>query len=514
MATRRQLLQFAAAAGGAAAVWRMAGALELLPGFNDETPLRLGPARVPRHFVILGAGISGLVAAHELVRAGHTVEILEAAHRLGGRVLTLRHGDIVDEIGNRQVCQFDAAPHLYFNAGASRIPSVHTRLLGYCRELGVALETHVNMNPSAWLQYDGAFGGQRVRQREYVADARGLLAELLAKSLPDAALDRALSAQELQRLRDLVDQYGALDARHAYRGSADRGGYRSGGLFVHGEGHEVKDLHEILKADFWRSAMNFGESSSQSAMLQPVGGMDRIVQALAAALRPHIRLNAQVIDIRTGEREVQVSYRSEGGIRSTRGDYCLNSIPGPILTGIGNNFSAPFRAQLAARPRGKLGKIAFQMRERFWEAENIYGGISWTGSDINQIQYPSHGFHGHKGIVLGGYFLAQEPADRFHLRTAQERIDAAIREGEKLHPGYGAQIENGVSVAWYRMNHQLGCSARETDAATQAILQQAEGRHFLIGDQVASHAGWQESAILSAHQALNRIAAQEASLGS
>jgi monoamine oxidase len=304
-------------------------------------------------------------------------------------------------------------------------------------------------------------------------------------------------------------QFGDLGPDHRYQGSPGRAGTKGGGLYHAGTTLEPIPPKQLLAADFWQSAMHFGESEAQSSVLQPVGGMDLIVRALAAQLDGRIRTQAQVIDIRTSPESVSVTFRHGGSTRTVTGDYCLDSIPGQLLAGIDNNFSAPFRAQLARRPRGKLGKIAFQMRERFWEAEGIYGGISWTGKDIGQIQYPSHGFHGNKGIVVGGYYLQPGPADRFHVMSAQQRIDAAIEQGAALHPDYARHVENGVSVAWYRMNHMLGCTARETDADTLAVLRQPEGRHLLIGDQVAAHPGWQEAAVLSAHDALNRLSAQE-----
>ena len=40
--------------------------------------------------IIIGAGISGLVAGYDLTIAGHDVTILEARDRIGGRVLTIR----------------------------------------------------------------------------------------------------------------------------------------------------------------------------------------------------------------------------------------------------------------------------------------------------------------------------------------------------------------------------------------------------------------------------------------
>src|SRR6476646_10669480 len=41
------------------------------------------------HFVVVGAGAAGLMAARELARAGKRVTILEARDRFGGRIYTL-----------------------------------------------------------------------------------------------------------------------------------------------------------------------------------------------------------------------------------------------------------------------------------------------------------------------------------------------------------------------------------------------------------------------------------------
>ena len=45
---------------------------------------------VPKEpIIIVGAGMSGLVAAYELTKAGYNVQILEMSQRFGGRVKTL-----------------------------------------------------------------------------------------------------------------------------------------------------------------------------------------------------------------------------------------------------------------------------------------------------------------------------------------------------------------------------------------------------------------------------------------
>ena len=116
------------------------------------------------------------------------MQVLEASFRAGGRNMTLRHGDRIDETGYPQVCQFDQDPDLYFNAGPARIPGHHTHLLDYCKELGVELAPFINDNRNAWVQDDAMFGGKPIRAREYLNDSRGFVAELMAKSMkPEAA---------------------------------------------------------------------------------------------------------------------------------------------------------------------------------------------------------------------------------------------------------------------------------------------------------------------------------------
>ena len=72
--------------------------------------------------IVVGAGLSGLVAAYELVRAGHDVRVLEASDAIGGRAQTLRE-------------PFDDG--LIAEPGPARIPPTHDLTLGYIDHFGI-----------------------------------------------------------------------------------------------------------------------------------------------------------------------------------------------------------------------------------------------------------------------------------------------------------------------------------------------------------------------------------------
>src|ERR1700760_1402474 len=195
--TRRSFIQRMAQAGGYSAAFSTMRALGLIASPGISTLPRLpGDFGKEKKVVILGAGIAGMVAAYELRKAGFECVILEARNRPGGRNWTVREGrEVGFTDGTIQRCEWKSGG--YFNAGPARIPSIHTNLLGYCRELGVALEVEVNTSRSALMQADVLNGGKAVEQRQVVHDTRGYLAELLTKAIDKHTLDDDLSKEDM-----------------------------------------------------------------------------------------------------------------------------------------------------------------------------------------------------------------------------------------------------------------------------------------------------------------------------
>ncbi len=536
MTTRRQILMRFGAVGGFAAAYAAAkgmglmGSDEAWAGTPDLAPDSGKGIRV----VILGAGVAGMAAAYELGKAGYQCTILEARDRAGGRNFTVRKGTVIEmNDGSRQVCQFDDGH--YFNAGPARIPSNHQATLGYCKQFGVSMETLVNFSGSGLIQTDRLNNGKPIQMRQALYDYRGHMAELFAKCVNKGALDDQFSADDKAKLMDTLSRWGGLLSDAGPRAAATLGnpvapadmtytGSTSAGYGTEpGAGDQLGTPRAPLGLDivgdpFIQGVAGFTDIiEMQATMQQPVGGMDMIPRAFEAQLGDVIRKGCEVKRIkrvlgRKGVQTVEIQYwdKISGTAQAIQADYCICTIPLPVLSGIANDFSKP---QQAAIQRNKVYgdgyKIAFQS-PRFWEDDQIYGGLSFTDRDTFITWYPSAGFHSPEGIIVAGYAFD----GRMGERSFADQVTYAQGTVERLHPGHSGLMKTPVAVQWSKMPFSGGLeSEMATDnPADYTLLSDADGPFYFAGEHLSHVGAWQQGAFVSAHRVVNLIAARQKSL--
>jgi monoamine oxidase len=502
---------------GAAAMYQAMSSLGVAAESNFKGSPKLQGAPKNTSVLILGAGIAGMVAAYELRQAGYQVQVLEYNQRPGGRNWSLRGGDRFTELGGfSQHCQFDHG--FYLNPGPWRLPHHHHGILSYCKKLGVPLEPFVQVNHNAYVHSASAFGGKPQRYRAINADYRGHVAELLAKSTQQGKLDETVSKQDQEMLLESLRDWGALDKNLAYSSgmaSSNRRGFDKdpgGGLSARPVASKPIALNELLGSRLW-SALSVGEIYEfQTSLFQPVGGMGRIGEAFGRALDGVIRYGAKVTAIQQNAHGVSVSYEDAGKPGSTQqahGDWCICTIPLSVLSQIPMNVGASMTEAISAVPYAASVKVGLQFKRRFWEEdEHIYGGITYTDLPIATIGYPSTGFHSSgKGVLLGAYIWGLD-AFEFTAMTPAQRVQKALEYGSQIHPQYLREFETGVAVGWHRSPFTMGCFglwSDDTRAKHYDNLCQIDGRIALAGEHASYLPAWQEGAVTSALDAIERI---------
>ena len=495
--TRRQFLTRVAAAGSVSLAYEAMTGLGLLAAPAQQAPFGLSGGVSDVRVVILGAGLAGMTVAYELGKVGHDCRLLEARARPGGRCFTVRRGTVSEEDGLAQSSAFDEG--LYLNAGPMRIPYHHQLTLGYCRELQVPTEVFVPDCESAYLyQTRGPLAGRRIRLREARADFDGYIAELLSKALSQAQLDHPLTAEDRDRVLAYLRQLGALGPGGQYRGSFRRGPDEQG-----------RPTAPLTLGELFGGIPGFYVQTdffSQPTMLQVAGGMDRLPAALAARLGNRIIYRAAVREIRQSERGVWVIYADANGqTQRVDADYCVSTIPLPVLRDIQKDLSPPVQSAIAASVYDSAGRIGLQFRRRFWEQDDqIYGGRSWTDQEVGQILYPSHGFGTSKGVLVG-FFLDFKRT--MVERPPAERQRLALEQGTRIHPQYPTEFETAFSVSWPRVPWSRGSWRAESPAALQALapLQQPDGRVHFAGDYMTSLSSFMQGAFDSAREVATAI---------
>lgn len=468
------------------------------------------------HVLILGAGLAGLTAAYELEKLGYRCTLLEARQRSGGRCWSVRRGDICTEPGHsQQTARFDKG--LYFNAGPSRIPHHHQLCLHYCKALGVPIEVYNNVNESAYYfsEGHGPLANQKIRARELHNDLRGYTHELLAKAIDTQQLDLDMNREDVDKILAYLRAEGGLDIDKLYRASARRGyleppgaGEKAGRI---ADPYPLSQLLQsgLLEPDFYNVAEYTYEL--QMTMFQAVGGMDRIALALEKKLKNKPKLGARVSAIFNTERGVKVHYTDRRGEQQLEADYCICTLPLPVLSTLQHNFSPNVSRAIDYVPYIATSKIGLQFGRRFWEEdEHIYGGITHTNNVLTQIFYPSNDYLSQKGILIG-YYNFNEKAKHTGMLSPDERQQLALKKGSQVHPQYLQEFEYAFSVNWQQQAESLGGWALYTTESRRQLytaLLKPEQRVYFAGEHLTYLTAWMAGAFESARSVVAALHAR------
>lgn len=459
----------------------------------------LHPTSQPVRILVIGAGMAGLVAAYELLRAGHKPLILEAHARVGGRVLTLRD---------------DFAAGLYAEAGAMRIPSSHRLTMAYAKRFNLPLMPFTMDQPLAFSHLGGV--RRRIKETPSNASFAGFRFFPQEEKVSLSTMWEQALEPFRARLREkggvawpaIVDEFDAFSIRDYLESAGwSAGAIELFGLFFNQEALMSTSFLELLREEL---------SFSYRDLIQIEGGMDSLPAAFLSLLRPHTVLGAEIIALDQSPDSITVSYRTPAGILQAQAPFAILAIPFSALRHIDvlKPFSSGKMAAIRQLHYDAAAKVFLQCRRRFWEEDDgIFGGRSVTDLPLRNIYYPEHGRETGRGVLLASYTWGED-AQRWGSLPANERITLASRYLSRLHPQAPENLESGISMIWHEDRFAGGAFAlfepgQQTRLAP--LIAKPEGRYFFAGEHVSLCHGWIQGAIssgLAAAQAVHAAAEQ------
>ena len=440
--------------------------------------------QTPKKVIVIGAGMAGLTAAYELLRAGHDPIILEGQQRVGGRVYTLRE---------------PFSDGLYTEAGAMRIPRAHGLTMGYIEHFGLPVSPFTMGNPDGYYYLHG----QRCRIREAVADParlafdcheheRGLTHGRLWEKALEPLLAR-LRAQGDAAWDEIVAEYDQYSTREFL----EKSGWSDGAIEMFGL---LADQEALMNASFLE-LFREEAGSYYTDMVAIDGGLDRLPRAFLPALQGRIHFGAKMVALTQTAGTVTVHYQTLAGRRSITGDYALVTIPFPLLRHVeARGFSRGKERAIRQLHYDASAKIFFQCRRRFWETDDgIFGGGSVTDLPIRVIYYPDHGRETGRGVVLASYTWSED-AQRWGSLSPADRLAQALEDLAEIHPQVLEEFEVGASKMWHDDEFAGGAFAL-FDPGQQTLLYRdiiaPEGHVRFAGEHASLCHAWIQGAIES-----------------
>jgi monoamine oxidase len=400
----------------------------------------LSQSLAPERVLIVGAGIAGLTAAYRLQQAGVPVDLIEASHRVGGRLVSLTN--FPGSFGTVEL-------------GGEFIDSRHTHVRALATELGLELADlrAADIGLEREILY---FQGQQVSEtnviEEFAPLAQRIENDLKTLSTRDITYrDPSPQARELDRMS--LAEYLAAAPISPLINQLVRVAY----ITEFGRDAESQSCLNMLfligsEVGKWST---YGLSDERYHV---VGGNDQIPKQLAARLNQCIQFGTQLESIRlTPAGRYRVSLRQDGRSLERVYERVLLTVPFSVLRQVELAADLPPIKQkaIAELGYGTSSKLAVPYRERLWRTRygctiSIYTDLDFQNTWESARYAPGPG--GWVTDLRGG-----EQGIRLGQGDPEMQANQLSRDLEQIFPGI-EQISRGRALRsiWAAEPHALG----------------------------------------------------------
>lgn len=442
--------------------------------------------------VVVGAGLAGLTAARDLIAAGHSVIVLEARDRVGGRV-------VGQPLGDGHIAEM----------GGEFVGPTQDRILALAADLGVT--TFPTYDDGANVLH---FNGRRGTYRGAIPRISPLvLADLGRAQARLESLARKVPADSPWTAPRAERWDGQTFETWIRRNAASRSARALLALAAEAvfacEPGDLSLLHVLF---YSRAAGSFQRLIATSGGAQQdrfTGGSQLIPERLAARLGPDVvRLSQPVVRIAAGGGRVTVATAAaEFACRRV-----IVSVP-PLLAGRIDYEPAlpPGREQLTQRtPMGSVIKCQAVYDEPFWRADGLTGQATGDGAG-SRVVFDNSPPGGSPGVLLA--FVEGDEARRLGRASAQDRRQAVLGSLARYFGPRAAAPADYLELDWQRERWSGGCygtlfGPNVWTRYGYALSQPTGPVHWAGTETATAWCGYMDGAVRSGERAAAEVAAE------
>lgn len=440
--------------------------------------------------IVIGAGLAGLNAAMLLEAAGMQVTVLEASHRIGGRVYTL------DDVPGTP------------ETGGTQIGYAYQRIIETASQLKLQLIPNGRSPLLSDERIVYVIGGQRFTRAEWMGSPRNPFTDAMRGTPPDRLLGRLIGANPLASVsawREPANAIYDIPVRDHLRAK----GVSADALHLLSVNNSYGDsLAATSLLNLYYTQANITEiMKTPGPTLGVAGGNQRLPEAMANSLREPILTNQRVVAIEKNGDTHEVT--TEAG-RKYRARFVVCSLPLPAMRSVTFSPALPAAFQLAIQqvPYARVTQLHLAVKRPFWVDDGLAPYV-WSDGLLERV-FPSDPRATGMPQTLTCWINGAETA-RWDALTDADCEKLARAEMAKIFPSSAGAISLAKRISWHNSNLAGGAWANWAPGQVgrfARIVTEPVGQLHFAGEHCGIGVRGLEGAMASGEQVARAILGQ------